>query len=153
MGAEVEHARTETAWPSDPAERGRAMASAGVIGGSRPGAGRPRRDRFSRLLAEQMSEHTEEVVSALRAGLADDNVRTRVMAARAAVDLAVRHDGVSQRDDIAEADTFARMSDHEVREAFARELAEMVRSGELTMDSLGAQAVDAEVVSDDMERT
>jgi hypothetical protein len=139
-----------TAWPSDPAERGRAMAAAGVIGGRRPGAGRPRRDRFSRLLAEQMSEHTDEVVAALRAGLADSNVRTRVMAARAAVDLAVRHGGVAQRDDHHEEDRFALMTADEVRAAFARELAGMVQAGELTMGdlstALGADVVDAEVV-------
>src|SRR4051812_40922061 len=85
-----------TRWPSDPAERGRAMQKAGVIGGRRPGAGRPRKDRFSRLIAEAMEPHVDEVVQALRAGLADENVRTRVMAARAAADLAVRHDAVAQ---------------------------------------------------------
>lgn len=141
-----------TTWPSDPAERGRAMAAAGVIGGRQPGAGRPRRDRFSRLIAEAMEPHVEEVVDALRAGLADANTRTRVMAARAAVDLAVRHDGVAQRDEHHEEDRFALMSADEVRAAFAQELAAMVRSGEVSVDEVLGQlpapgdVVDAEVV-------
>jgi hypothetical protein len=86
-------------WPADRAERGRAMAAAGLIGGPRPGSGRPRRDRFSRAIAEAMEPHLDEVVEALRAGLNDTNTRTRVQAARAAVDLAVRHDAVEQRDE------------------------------------------------------
>lgn len=130
-------------WPSDRAERGRAMAAAGVIGGTRPGAGRPRRDRYSRMIAEAMEPHVEEVVDALRAGLTSDNTRTRVMAARAAVDLAVRHDAVAQRDEHHQIDTFVRMTSDEVREAFANELVTMLQEGELALDDVAALAPEA----------
>ena len=139
-----------TPWPSDPAARGRAMAAAGVIGGRRPGAGRPRRDRFSLAIAEAMEPHVDEVVEALRAGLADSNMRTRVMAARAAVDLAVRHDAVAQRDDHHTEDVYARMSAQEVRSAFASVLLEMVNSGELAAGDVFAELpiLDVETVEE-----
>lgn len=132
-------------WPFDPAERGRAMAAAGVIGGARPGAGRPRRDRYSRLIADAMEEHVDEVVDALRAGLGSDNTRTRVMAARACVDLAVRHDAVAQRDEHHAVDTFVSMSSDEVRAAAAAELVAMLAGGELGLDDL-AQIAPAAVI-------
>lgn len=136
-----------TPWPSDPAERGRAMAAAGVIGGRQPGSGRRRRDRFSRLLAEQMSEHTEEVVDALRAGLRDDNTRTRVMAARAAVDLAVRHDLVAARDEHHEDAVAAleHLSDDELVERMVRHLGDQLQRQRLGRGD-DERVIDAEVV-------
>lgn len=139
-------------WPADPGERGREMSRRGVIGGRRPGSGRPRTDRFSRAIAMALEPHVDEVVAAVRAGLADPNPRTKVLAARAAIDLAVRHDGVAQRDEAEEAQPFAAgWSIEEVHRAAAAVMADMVRSGEIGLDDLQARlgtagVVDAEVV-------
>ena len=137
-----------TTWPSDPTERAHALVAAGRIGGPRPGSGRPRRDRFSRLVAEGVADHVDEVVEALRRGLVSQNERTAVMAARAATDLLVRHDALEQRDEHHSVDVYARMTADEVRAEFAHHLAEMVRSGELTTGDLLTEVsiVDAEVV-------
>ncbi len=107
------------------------MAAAGIIGGRRPGAGRPRRDRFSRMVAEGLAEHVDEVIEALRRGMASTNERTAVMAARAASDLLVRSDALQQRTEEHAVDGYSRMSEDEVRAEFAEVLIEAIATGEI----------------------
>jgi hypothetical protein len=120
------------AYPSDRHERALQLVAEGKIGGPRPGSGRPRKVRPSELAAEAAREHWAAIEAALLVGVQEGSAEQRARAAQQWLRIGLGEGQLEQRERADDRlDAYAMMTDEEVRERFAREVAAMLRSGDL----------------------
>lgn len=122
------------AYSSDPSERARQLVREGKFGGAGRGQGRPRVPRASELAAQAAAQHADQIVAALLAGIdPSEPADTRSRGADRWLRLVVQEGALAQRERVEDRadDAYSRLSDDEIRHAFAEMLAEKLRSGEL----------------------
>lgn len=103
-----------------------------LFGGPQPNSGRKATKRIGAALVEAAQGRQKEVIDAAFAPLAEGN--DPMDRHKAALNLA-RHEQKEREMDIVE-DEYARKTDADVRRDFARVVAEMVRSGQLSPEDL-----------------
>lgn len=104
-----------------------------LLGGSQPGSGRKPTKAIGTALVEAAESRQKEIIDAAFAPLSpeNDNLFERH---KAAMNIA-KHAREEARE-AREADDYARKTDDEIRRETARMFAEMIRSGELSVDDI-----------------
>jgi hypothetical protein len=122
----------QTGYPSDRRERALQLVSEGRIGGARPGAGRPRKPRPSELAAESARQHWQTIEAALLAGISEGTPEQRARAAQQWLRIGLGEGQLEQRERAEDRlDAYSLMSEDEVRQRFARQVAEMLVGGHM----------------------
>jgi hypothetical protein len=143
----------QAGYPSDRRERALALVAEGRIGGARPGSGRPRKIRPSELAAEAARQHWQTIEAALLGGVSEGTPEQRARAAQQWLRIGLGEGQLEQRERAEDRlDAYSLMSEAEVRQRFARQVAEMLVGGHMgASDILAAlpAPVDVEVVECD----
>lgn len=112
--------------PDDPGRR--------ALGGPQPNSGRRPRKALGTAIVEHFEGRTTEILNAIAAPLSKDSNATDMERHKAGMNIA-KHAREEEREK-READDYARKTDDEVRREFAAHLANMVRTGELSVEDI-----------------
>lgn len=117
-----------------------------LFGGAQPRSGpKPMKALGARLVEEAESRYNE-LRDALWAPIPLGSQASDMERHRAA-DVIIKHVR-EEKKELREADAYARLTDDEARREYAKMLAEMVKTGDLSMDDIMASVVDGSAVED-----